>query len=58
MWDRNTKQLTNVAPKTVTFRTSLDVKIVRPTDDAVERELTTPGKVQLGGEPVVLVLRS
>ena len=58
MWDRNTKQLINVAPKTVTFRTSLDVKIVRPTDDAVEREVSTRGKVELGGEPVILVLRS
>jgi hypothetical protein len=58
LWDRNAKQVIDVAPKTVRFRTSLDVKVVTPTRDAVERDLPTPGEVQLGGEPVILVLRS
>jgi hypothetical protein len=57
MWDRHAKRIIDIALKTVTFRTSLDVRIVRPTEDAVERDLPTPGRVELGGEPVILVLR-
>ena len=58
-WNGATHQPNAIAPVTLDYEVPVgtSVKIVRPVTSAEEQDPAAPGKVSVGRDPVILVLR-